>query len=432
MGLLRRILGALIGGSTPKAEDIVFEPIEGPSTPVTGLNHPLPEPLPSEARGVTHRVALGDLMARVPSAWKRSVDFVPEQMVDLPAIARMNAGAERPLAFSLRYLVQMFPVFFRDPGMSEVDPGVDLAMEPLREPEPMLDDLPLEVVQEAEGEPETFAQWEGDAQSERARLKEAKETQKALKSVHMPLVSDGDNVGFEELLEVPAKEASLDSSSLVQGGLAAAPPAQVNGRLRKILEAYAQEITTPEKPVKSSEVLSKQETGDRITIEITPKERTLPSIPEPTFSRSVLTSLVETKTVTGLPITHDGITAPAVSEPPVLHQTRFDELGLSLSRFSEVKGFALWLGEHAMQTGDLGLDTQAATTRFRMEKILESASLTHGAQDGFLSVTVHHARGGISIFGGGSCLVAVSHNAEGMPPHLRSWLCGWVSQPLRS
>ncbi len=431
MGLLRRILGALIGSPSPKAEDIVFEPIGGPNTAVAALNQPLPQPLPSEARGAAHRVALGDLMARVPSAWKRSVDFVPEQMVDLPATARMNAGAERPLAFSLRYLVRLFPVFFRDPGMSEVDVGVDLAMEPLREPEPVLDDLPLEVVQEAEGEPETFAQWEGDAQSERARLKEAKETQKALKSVRMPLVKSGEKVGFEELLEVPAKEAG-DSPSLGPGGSAAAPPAQVNGRLRKILEAYAQGITPPQKPAKSSEVLSPQQTGERITLEVTPKERTLTPIPEPAFSRSELTSFVEKKTVIGVPIALERTTEPARSEPPVLHQTRFDELGLSLSRFSEVKGFALWLGEHAMQTGDLGLDTQAATTRFRMDKILESASLTHGAQDGFLSVTVHHARGGISIFGGGFCLVAVSHNAEGMPPHLRSWLCGWVSQPLRS
>lgn len=428
MGLLRRILGALIGRPNPKAEDIVFEPIEGPSTSIAELN----QLLPNEARGTAHRVALGDLMARVPSAWKRSVDFVPEQMVDLPPTARMNAGAERPLAFSLRYLVQMFPVFFRDPGMSEVDPGVDLAMEPLREPEPALDDLPLEVVQEAEGELETFAQWEGDAQSERARLKEAKETQKALERVRMPLAAGDDNVGFEEILEAPANEARSDSSSLVRGGVPAAPPAQVNGRLRKILEAYAQGITTPEKPAKGGEVLLKQNAGERITIEVTPKNRTLTPTPEPVVGSSELTSLVEKRTAVGSPISIGGTTDPATNEPPVLHQTRFDELGLSLSRFSEVNGFALWLGEHAMQTGDLGLDTQATTTRFRIERILESASLTHGAQDGFLSVTVHHARGGISIFGGGPCLVAVSHNAEGMPPHLRSWLCGWVSQPLRS
>jgi hypothetical protein len=119
-------------------------------------------------------------------------------------------------------------------------------------------------------------------------------------------------------------------------------------------------------------------------------------------------------------------------EPPALQQTRFDELGLSLSRFPEVRGFALWQGEHAMQTGEMGLDPQSPTTRFRMEKILESASLTQGAQDGFLSITVFNARGGLSIFGGGSCLVAVSHQGEGMPAQLRSWLCGWVSQPLRN
>jgi hypothetical protein len=117
--------------------------------------------------------------------------------------------------------------------------------------------------------------------------------------------------------------------------------------------------------------------------------------------------------------------------PPVLHQTRFEELGLSLSRFSEVRGFALWLGDHAMQTGELGFDTKAATARLRMEKVLESALLAQGAQDGFLSVTVNHARGAVSVCGGGPCLVVVAHQGEGIPSHLRSWLCGWVSQPLR-
>jgi hypothetical protein len=111
---------------------------------------------------------------------------------------------------------------------------------------------------------------------------------------------------------------------------------------------------------------------------------------------------------------------------------RFEELGLSLSRFAEVRGFGLWHGDAAQHTGELGFDARNAAAREKLERILTDALSTQGSQDGFLSVTVHHARGGISVFGGGPCLVAVAHHADGLPAHLRSWLCGWVSQPSRA
>jgi hypothetical protein len=112
------------------------------------------------------------------------------------------------------------------------------------------------------------------------------------------------------------------------------------------------------------------------------------------------------------------------------YELRFEELGLSLSKFGEVRGFGLWQNGVAQHTGDLGFDARNAAAREKLERILEDALSTQGARDGFLSVTVHHARGGISVFGGGPCLVAVAHHADGLPAHLRSWLCGWVSQPL--
>jgi hypothetical protein len=110
---------------------------------------------------------------------------------------------------------------------------------------------------------------------------------------------------------------------------------------------------------------------------------------------------------------------------------RFEELGLSLSRFPEVKGFALWQAGQSSHTGDLGLEVDLGVLRLRLERLLEGAVLLQGAQDGFSSVTFHHSRGGLSVFGNGSALVAVAHQHEGLPSHLRSWMCGWVSQPLR-
>jgi len=427
MGLLRRMLGALVGKSAPKVEDIVFEPIDGPEL------HPVdPADVPVEvSRGSVHRVALGDLMARVPPAWKRSGEWTPEQMIDLSAAGRLNAGAERPLAFSLRYLVKLHPSLFRDPGAEEKDSGVDLAMEPLREPEPLVADVPVEILNEAQAELETFTQWDGETQSDRARAKEAKQTKKALSSVKLPATNGTESTDFDEMLQlgIPAEDKPRVAAPQLPVVLEQGAPA--NSRLKKILEAYAGGITKTE-PAQSpresapnlhvlvsetAEPPQKVEGRRTVVASKTPAAPLIPALSNASAVASVAPGAISM-----------GQDLPG---PPALQQMRFEELGLSLSRFPEVRGFALWIGERAMQTGEMGLDTKAVATRFRMEQILESASLTHGAQDGFLSVTVNHARGGVSVFGGGPCLVAVAHQSEGMPSHLRSWLCGWVSQPLR-
>jgi hypothetical protein len=428
MGLLRRIFGALTGNSKTRAEDIVFEPIAGPQSTAVVRTQSTEEPV----RGAVQRVALGDLMVRVPEEWRRSGEFAPEQMIELPPSAQINAGAERPLAFSLRYLVRSHPALFRDPGSAWKDVGVDLAMEPLREPEPVLGELPAEVIQEAQAELETFAEWEGETQSKRARSKEARETEKALKAVQLPASLGPSNLGFDSILEESGEEPAVPSPVAENVHLLPRPP-QVNTRLRRILEAYAEGIPSDKRPLVAADPARTQKPVDTGIVELAAKTREAVTAvrAESPVAVPAFTVFSNKPAASTSPLVSQITDASALAEPPAMQQTRFEELGLSLSRFPEVRGFALWLGEHAMQTGDLGVDTQAATTRFRLEKILESASLTQGAQDGFLSITVHHARGGISIFGGGSCLVAVSHQNEGMPSHLRSWLCGWVSQPLR-
>jgi hypothetical protein len=352
-------------------------------------------------------------------------------MIDLPAAARLNAGAERPLAFSLRYLASSYPRLFRDPGPTEKDAGVDLAMEPLRDPEPAFEALSSEIIEEVEVESETFTNWEEEVQSKRAREKEAKETKKVLDRVQLPPGKAAASDEFDALLNPSLVEekpevftAPLEPVSLPKG-------APVNGRLKRILEAYAEGLPVGEREafVPKQPVPLKLLSAD--TVEITPKAKALSEelvamVPEAAGKKSPNSGLASLK--------GDNLRSSEVErahEPPALHQMRFEELGLSLSKFQEVRGFALWVGDHAMQTGDMGMDTQAATTRFRMEKMLESATLTQGAQDGFLSVTVYHARGGVSVFGGAACLVAVAHQSDGMPAHLRSWLCGWISQPLR-
>jgi hypothetical protein len=107
---------------------------------------------------------------------------------------------------------------------------------------------------------------------------------------------------------------------------------------------------------------------------------------------------------------------------------RFEELGLSLSRFVDIRGFALWQAGGVMQTGELGFAADESGMRSRLERMLEGGIQVRGAQDGFCSVTLHGAKGGLSVFGGAGCLVAVAHREEGIPEHLRLWLCGWVSQ----
>jgi len=427
MGFLSRILRALGGRSAARAEDIVFEPISGP-----GNESPAPIESPLEpTRGAPHRVTLGELMPRVPHVWRRSGDWAAEQMIELPAAARLNAGAERPLAFSLRYLAKSYPRLFRDPGATEKDSGVDLAMEPLRDPEPAFEALSSEIIEEVEVESETFTNWEGEVQSRRERDKEAKETKKVLERVQLPSPKVVASAGFDILLEAPLGEKKGEVLIAQQEPVPLPKGAPVNGRLKRILEAYAEGLPAGEREAFVPKQAAPLKLASVDKIELTPKARARSEEHVSTVHESASREAAN-KNVSPLSGEISDIAPVEIAnEPPALQQMRFEELGLSLSKFPEVRGFALWVGDHAMQTGEMWMDTQAAPTRFRMEKILESATLTQGAQDGFLSVTVYHARGGVSVFGGSACLVAVAHQSDGMPAHLRSWLCGWVSQPLR-
>lgn len=441
MGTFRRMVRALFGAASTKPEDIVFEPIDGPEarSQHSAMQQAVAEPLSAVStsrstadRAAMHKVSLGDLMERIPPAWKRATEWVPEEVIELPAAARFHAGAERPLAFSLRRLVGLRPELFRDPGARYKDVGVDLAMEPLRETEGRLTEIPAEVVSEVEEEAATFAQWELEEQSKRARDKEERETVKALRNVSLPKVQGAGETRFEVLLnEDPLDSGTAMSASIVEAS--GQVPVPSNNRLKRILEAYADGLTSNPKPKVDPSASAHLSVVEKATGGIvrgpagSSKEA---SLGEPEWSVSVPGAgpFIRSTVHKSAPQTLVEDVASSVGT----QQMRFDELGLSLSRFPEVKGFALWVGEQALQTGELGFDTQNIQARFRVEKILESALLTQGVQDGFLSVTVHHARGGISVFGGGSCLVAVAHQSEGMPSHLRSWLCGWVSQPLRS
>jgi len=427
MGLFRRIMGAFFNGPPSKPEEIVFEPIDGP--------HDVPSTLPPSAqqpflskRWILQRVALGELMPRVPSQWKRAGDWTPERLVELPVEARLDVGAERPLAFSLRYLVRQYPEHFRDPGASERDVGFDLSLEPLKEPTPLQTDIPLESFAEAEQERGTFSDWEEELRASKLTTAEARETMKALRGVRLPPPEGASPAAFEAVLEQKNVEDSQPLSS--RGAPKKAPPATgANSRLRKILEAYAESVPETER-VTGPEPAS-------VAVEVPAKRQGLEAPARPLVSatetasdwaRMDLGSGVEARSVRG----KMGLASQPQGEGRVaLPQTRFEELGLSLSRFPEVRGFALWLEQDALQTGELGFDAQGALIRARLEKMLENGFLGQRGQDGFLSVTVHSATGGISIFGGGPCLVAVAHHTEGMPAHLRAWLCGWVSQPLR-
>ena len=459
MGPLRRMLGALLGVSTPKPEDIVFEPIDAPpraglSRPETATPAPAPANLPEvparregpapgplvpnrPSRGLPRTVSLGDLLPLVPTGWRRSAHYAPEQTIVLPAEARLEMGIERPLAYSLRYLAKVHPQWFKDPGPSETDPGVDLWMEPFRDPEASATelDVPAQLVVEAADERDTFLLWEEDKRSAREVRKEEKETRQALQSVKMPPLLMRVEGEFEDLLRtkpeegLPAEKRRPPSPVPAQG---AAP----NPRLRKILEAYADGLfgskTAPpqaplggERAPTSAPTSAPPSAGAAGTREQGKPE--VPSLAEDPGEEEAANRWGQALSKPGgEPVLRTDV--PAVTEG---YQMRFEELGLSLSRFAEVRGFGLWQGGIAQHTGDLGFDARNLAAREKLERILDNALSTQGAQDGFLSVTVHHARGGISVFGGGPCLVAVAHHADGLPTHLRSWLCGWVSQPLR-
>ena len=436
MGPLRRMLGALFGAPHPKPEDIVFEPIDAdspaePSRPDSGApaaesagfpevpqrkEEAPPGPLvPNRpTKGLARTVALGELLPLVPSAWRRSVHYAPEQTLVLPAEARLDMGIERPLAYSLRYLAKSHPQWFRDPGPYETDLGVDLWMEPFRDPEASSSelDVPVELVLEAAEERDTFLQWEDEKRSTRAVRKEQRETEKALRSVKMPPLLIRVEGEFEDLLRTPSEappqaQTPLQKPPAPTEGPLSAQRAAPNPRLRKILEAYADGLSSPQPQPQ------RQQSPEAASAR--------PADLEPSRGEQW--------------VSKQAAAPPAKAEVPAVtadgYQMRFEELGLSLSRFAEVRGFGLWQGGVAQHTGDLGFDARNAAACEKLERILEDALSTQGAKDGFLSVTVHHARGGISVFGGGPCLVAVAHHADGLPAHLRSWLCGWVSQPLR-
>jgi hypothetical protein len=352
------------------------------------------------------------------------VHFAPEQTIVLPAEARLDMGVERPLAFSLRYLAKAHPQWFRDPGPYETDLGVDLWMEPFRDPEASLAevDVPAELVAEAAEERDSFIQWEGERRSSREIRKEERETEKALRSVKMPPLLMRVEGGFEDLLRMPAEESNALQTAPRKTN--AAQTFAPNPRLRKILEAYADGLSDSQppssretrgtEPARSSDVLRAAGGAEEVQHPAGPDSRA-PVRWGQTVPKQELASTPQA----AVPAAQGG------------YEMRFEELGLSLSKFAEVRGFGLWQDGVAQHTGDLGFDARNDVAREKLERILDDALSTQGAQDGFLSVTVHHARGGISVFGGGPCLVAVAHHADGLPAHLRSWLCGWVSQPLR-
>jgi hypothetical protein len=447
MGPLRRLLGALFGAPPQKPEDIVFEPIDAPpQAEALRPDEAVPQPESSErrkepgpgplvpgrqAKGPARTVALGDLMPLVPRAWRRSTQYAPEQTIVLPSEARLDMGIERPLAYSLRYLARMHPQWFRDPGASETDLGVDLWMEPFRDPEasPTEVDVPAELVVEAADERDTFLQWEGEKRSTREARKEQKETEKALRSVKMPPLLMRVEGEFEDLLRVPPEEKPPLHDPSTRTNRGAGEPATAdqkpapNPRLRKILEAYADGLADTQPTPQPGTQRDKAPLPANHATGVGPREAVTPTAELAAGADAASPS--REKAVSPTTTQSGPLTAPDG------YQMRFEELGLSLSRFSEVRGFGFWQGGVAQHTGDLGFDARNATAREKLERILHDALSTQGTQDGFLSVTVHHARGGISVFGGGPCLVAVAHHADGLPAHLRSWLCGWVSQPLR-
>jgi hypothetical protein len=284
-------------------------------------------------------------------------------------------------------------------------------------------EIPAESFLEAEQERGTFSDWEDELQASKKTASEARETMKALRGVRLPRTED--TTAFDTVLEQNSQSKALSISNS-QTDRNASPPN--NSRLRRILEAYAGSSTTTQSSLPAP---AKETPPAMARSEPSPRSRVIESSnANPT---SNWTPIAVATLATNRPQSPATAGANPYSSDDIGTQSlmRFEELGLSLSRFSEVRGFALWLGQDAMQTGELGFDPRGGLIRARLEKMLETATLGRGPQDGFLSVTVHQATGGISIFGGGPCLVAVAHQAEGMPAHLRAWLCGWVSQPLR-
>jgi hypothetical protein len=430
MGVFRRWLRALLGRTTLSADDVVFERIDDAEiAPGAQPADVAPEVVsvsasPAAPAPIGRSVSIEEIFSRTPVRWRRAMDGVDAQVIVLPPQALLSAGGERPQAYSLRYLAKHYPSVFRDPGIQEADPGVDLPMEFLKDPEADLSALPVDAVSEVISDRSTFAVSEEEVASQDQGLDEMRETSKALKKVRLPRVSAGErNAGFDDLLALSeeAGQGSADQPAAVDASSATlvAP----NPRLRRILAAYAE--TLPEfQNAAPPAVPASSPAPPRV-------EAPAPALKQPAGQPPTRTAdaplrsaaPAERERAQSVPAT---VNSGGFSIGVDAH--RFEELGLSLSRFVDIRGFALWQAGGVMQTGELGFAADESGMRSRLERMLEGGIQVRGAQDGFCSVTLHGAKGGLSVFGGAGCLVAVAHREEGIPEHLRLWLCGWVSQ----
>lgn len=417
MGVLRRWIGSLFGRTPLSAEEVVFERIDAAEVFQD-----------APAAPIGRAVSIDEIFSRTPVKWRRAMDGVDSQVIVLPPQALLSAGGERPQAYSLRYLAKHYPSVFRDPGIHEADPGVDLPMEFLKDPEEDFSALPIDAVSEVTSSRSTFAVADEDSASSADNLAEMRETSNALKNVRLPRVdADVRNAGFDDLLakteELKAGAAgpqeSVADQTSSEGEKAAANP-----RLRRILAAYAETLPEFQKPKQqvSAPATSKgaHDAGRNSSATRSAAESSSVPLVKANVRASVSAEL--DRADGGLAATRSGAVSLGVDA------SRFEELGHSLSRFTDVRGFALWQAGGVMQTGEMGFEAEAPGMRSRLERMLEGGIQVRGEQDGFCSVTLHGAKGGISVFGGGGCLVAVSHREDGIPAHLRLWLCGWVSQ----
>jgi lipoprotein-anchoring transpeptidase ErfK/SrfK len=427
MGVLRRWLQSLFGRTAISADEVVFERIDD-AEPAPGAQPAEFAPEVALSSGsaaapapIGRSVSIEEIFSRTPVRWRRAMDGVDAQVIVLPPQALLSAGGERPQAYSLRYLAKHYPSVFRDPGIQEADPGVDLPMEFLKDPEADLAALPVDAVSEVISERTTFAVSEEDAAPQNESPDEMRETSKALQKVRLPRVSAGErNAGFNDLLARSEEAGQGGADQGVSVHETPATPAAPNPRLRRILAAYAetlpefQNATAPGASAvpprgEAPAPVSKQSVGQQSAfVADAPRRSAAPA---------------ETERAQSMPAT---VNPEGLSVGVDAH--RFEELGMSLSRFVDVRGFALWQSGGVMQTGELGFAADDSGMRLRLERMLEGGIQVRGAQDGFCSVTLHGAKGGLSVFGGTGCLVAVAHREDGIPEHLRLWLCGWVSQ----
>lgn len=433
MGVLRRWLQSLFGRTTLSADEVVFERIDdaeiapgAQSVDVAqGVVPALASPLAPAPIG--RSVSIEEIFSRTPVRWRRTMDGVDAQVIVLPPQALLSAGGERPQAYSLRYLAKHYPSVFRDPGIQEADPGVDLPMEFLKDPEADLSALPVDAVSEVISDRSTFAISEEEAAPQEQGLDEMRETSKALKKVRLPRVSAGEqNAGFEDLLARSEEAGQGSADQPVSVNDSSASPAVPNPRLRRILAAYAEtlpEFQNAASPASSAPAARPARVEEPLPVPKQPKNPAGQSSTRPADAPLRSAAPAERERADAMPVTVN-----SGGLPIGVDALRFEELGLSLSRFVDVRGFALWQAGGVMQTGELGFAADESGMRSRLERMLEGGIQVRGAQDGFCSVTLHGAKGGLSVFGGAGCLVAVSHREDGIPEHLRLWLCGWVSQ----